>query len=156
VFLFVQQRNSISPNEREKYNRNVNRSPSAADVHQPDMKKIKREDKDGLVLEFSSFVFSANGKLLIPDRIHSFIPPLDAPEGTGSVYFCYFDSHCPLHRYLVPTPLLIPPAKGGAERNPFTGEHEKITILRWMSSSGSSSGERIHFHWPVPACFSFG
>ena len=58
--MFVQQRNSISPNEREKYNRNVNRSPSAADVHQPDMKKIKREDKDGLVLE--SFVFSANGK----------------------------------------------------------------------------------------------
>jgi hypothetical protein len=42
-----------------------------------------------------------------------------------------------LHRYLVPTPLLIPPAKGGTERNTFSAELEKITILRWMSSSGS-------------------
>lgn len=48
VLFFVTQRNSISPNEREKYNRNANRSPSI-DSHQPDMKKIKREDKDGLV-----------------------------------------------------------------------------------------------------------
>ena len=46
VLLFVIQRNSISPTEREKY-RNA-RSPMG-EHHQPDMKKIKREDKDGHV-----------------------------------------------------------------------------------------------------------
>ena len=48
VFFGGVQRNSISPTEREKY-RNA-RSPMAGnDLHGPDMKKIKREDKDGHV-----------------------------------------------------------------------------------------------------------
>jgi hypothetical protein len=105
----------------------VNRSPSAADVHQPDMKKIKREDKDGLVLEVF-FLLSSLCKrtelLIRAGFIHLF--PLDAPEGTGSVLFLFlllWDSHCPLHRYLVPTRLLIPPAKGrgGAAKSFYCG-----------------------------------
>ena len=50
------QRNSISPAEREKY-RNA-RSPmnSNNDIHAPDMKKIKREDKDGHVITFYSLL----------------------------------------------------------------------------------------------------
>ncbi|XP_032794507.2 transducin-like enhancer protein 1 [Daphnia magna] len=39
-------RNSISPTEREKY-RNARSPMSSGDPHAPDMKKIKREDKDG-------------------------------------------------------------------------------------------------------------
>lgn len=51
------QRNSISPTEREKY-RNA-RSPmsAAGDMHAPDMKKIKREEKDGHVRETRSVPF---------------------------------------------------------------------------------------------------
>ncbi len=51
------QRNSISPAEREKY-RNA-RSPmnSNNDIHAPDMKKIKREDKDGHVITFYSLLY---------------------------------------------------------------------------------------------------
>lgn len=50
------QRNSISPTEREKY-RNA-RSPMAGnDLHGPDMKKIKREDKDGHVKILSNNLY---------------------------------------------------------------------------------------------------
>jgi len=59
LFLFFGgvQRNSISPTEREKY-RNA-RSPMAGnDLHGPDMKKIKREDKDGHVkILFPLYIF---------------------------------------------------------------------------------------------------
>lgn len=44
------QRNSISPTEREKY-RNARSPMSSGDPHAPDMKKIKREDKDGHVIK---------------------------------------------------------------------------------------------------------
>lgn len=46
--LLSLQRNSISPTEREKY-RNARSPMSSGDPHGPDMKKIKREDKDGHV-----------------------------------------------------------------------------------------------------------
>ena len=48
LFPIFFQRNSISPTEREKY-RNARSPMSSGDPHAPDMKKIKREDKDGHV-----------------------------------------------------------------------------------------------------------
>lgn len=56
------QRNSISPAEREKY-RNA-RSPLSSnnDIHAPDMKKIKREDKDGHVITFHSPLLFINNR----------------------------------------------------------------------------------------------
>ena len=65
IFIYVYfllKRNSISPTEREKY-RNARSPMSSGDPHAPDMKKIKREDKDGHVRKHTAtgqFQFSSS------------------------------------------------------------------------------------------------